>query len=153
MDPRKIHTYWFLLIISEYAWTLWSPPRNDLIAAFKFKPHYSKLVRIWGPDHFYSNAGHFYSVFPTTSTDAVPVKVSYPTLLCFPLLCTRSDLQSSRKALPVLTDGLKGQKGWAAKSDFLFWAAQVLGETNLPDSGKFRHLYALSVMYKISVYY
>ena len=26
-----------------------------------------------GPDHFYSNAGHFYSVFPTTSTDAVPV--------------------------------------------------------------------------------
>lgn len=80
MDPRKMPTYWFLLIILEYTWTLWSPPRNDLIAAFKLKPHYSQLVRVWGLAFFtWMQAILRLLVFPTTTTNAIPSrKVSYP---------------------------------------------------------------------------
>ena len=91
-----------LLIISGYAWTLWSPPRNDLIAAFKLKPHYPQLVRVWGPDHLYSDAGLFYSSAPYHAGQCyTSLKVCYPILRCFHLLFTRSDLHSSLKALPA----------------------------------------------------
>ena len=60
--------------------------------------------------------------------------------------------QSERKAFPALTDGPKGQKGWAAKSDSLLWAAQVLGETNPPGPGIFRSSTTLEDLSLLSLF-